>query len=310
MIKKYFISIISVTLIVTGFILIIVFSFNSSFNDGSGNLNPDLASKYGSLVGGLVGALFSLAGILLIFESLITQKRTFDKQQFESKYFELIRYHRENVSQIEVTMKNNDKPLSGYKALVHFKNNIEHILTSVKEYTQKEQFCDEDILKHQIKIAYVFFFYGFEENSLDSSIKMLSNTYKPDYNNLSYWKQIFDYSKDDIINSDKYNTNGHQELLGHYFRHLYNSFMFIKNTPTLNNIEKYEYGKILRSQLSTYEQAILFYNALSPFGQPWISNNLITEFQLIKNIPPHFLTDINPKQYFGKIIFEWEKNTT
>lgn len=45
-------------------------------------------------------------------------------------------------------------------------------------------------------------------------------------------------------------------------------------------------------------------NALSPFGKTWLTNNLIEEYQLIKNIPPDFLDGLNPKNYFPKINFD------
>ncbi|MEJ5962927.1 hypothetical protein [Pedobacter immunditicola] len=64
-------------------------------------MDADLPSKYGSLVGGLIGPLFSLAGFFLLYETIIAQKRSFESQQLETKFIELIRYHRENVSSME-----------------------------------------------------------------------------------------------------------------------------------------------------------------------------------------------------------------
>ena len=44
-----------------GFISIVVFTFHPSFNDLSFNLSPELASKFGSFIGGLVGPILALA---------------------------------------------------------------------------------------------------------------------------------------------------------------------------------------------------------------------------------------------------------
>jgi len=303
--KQYIIPTLAVLLIITGVILIFYFASDNSFNDGSGVIDPGLASDYGSLIGGLVGALFSLAGLLLIFANLIAQKKSFDRQQFENKYFELIRYHRDNVWRIEVDNSKNDK-LTGYKAFVYFKENIEQILSIIKELSINKTLKGEELKRAQISIAYMFFFYGFGEKSLEDIKTALKNIHKPIYDNISALDQIFDICKDDITLQKEFSTDGHQELLGHYFRHLYNSFMYLKKSPYLNSKEKYEYGKILRSQLSTFEQAIIFYNSLSPIGNNWVENKIINDFQIIKNIPQHFLDDINPKDYFGDVKFEWE----
>ena len=293
------ISIFSVFLIITGFALIIIFTFNSSFNDGSGILNPDLASKYGSFIGGLVGSIFSLAGILLILENLIVQRRISYSQQFENKLFELIRYHRENVNHIETAL--------GHNAMVLFKENIEAILRKVKWFTVKNFFEEENKDRDQIRIAYIFFFYGLENHSINSIKKILPEYNQPEvYDDYTKIDIIFEAVKESIENDKNYSIEGHQEVLGHYFRHLYQSFMFIKDAEHLNKKQKYGYAKMLRAQLSTFEQAILFYNIMSPVGQTWVTNNLVNGFQLIKNIPPYFLDGINPKDYFPQIKFEWE----
>lgn len=297
---------VSFLLVIIGFVLIIYFAFNPAFNDGSGIIDSKLASEYGNLIGGLVGALFSLAGLILIYTNFIAQKKSLDIQQFENKFFELIRYHRENVRNIEINKINGDK-IIGHNAFVYFKNCIEYILDFIKLYLSDEAFNEINNPKNQISIAYIFFFYGFEDNSLELIKKSLKGIHKliGDNENTSFLDVIFNSCKEKV--KEKFLTAGHQEFLGHYFRHLYNSFMFIKNYKNLNSDEKYNYGKILRSQLSTYEQAVIFYNILTPIGESWIQNNLIDEFQIIKNIPTNFLKDINPKDFFNNIKFEWEK---
>jgi hypothetical protein len=65
---------------------------------------------------------------------------------------------------------------------------------------------------------------------------------------------------------------GHQSRLGHYYRHLFQTIIFV-NSQKLN-INKYEYVKMLRSQLSIHEQALLFINSFTDLGDDWRSSKL------------------------------------
>jgi hypothetical protein len=128
----------------------------------------------------------------------------------------------------------------------------------------------------------------------------------------------------DLIFKDDFNKyyGGHQHRLGHYFRHLFQSFKFVNYNEHLTEQEKYFYAKTLRAQLSTYEQAILFINSISTFGMKWeylpekhllknkedIKNcQLITRYNLIKNLPGYHMFGIRYKSYYPNIKYEAEE---
>ncbi len=83
---------------------------------------------------------------------------------------------------------------------------------------------------------------------------------------------------------------------------------YIDSSNLISKEEKYKYIKLFRSMLSNYEQALLFFNALSSIGKRWMTNNWIVTYKMIKNIPHNFLNPLNPKEYFPKIIFEFEED--
>lgn len=126
---------------------------------------------------------------------------------------------------------------------------------------------------------------------------------------------------DDVNIMKNYNFikyyGGHQHRLGHYFRHLFQTYKFIENQDLLDDNQKYFYGKTLRSQLSTYEQSLLFINSVSSLGFKWeyspekndkgVDNNFISKYALIKNVSGRKLLDISYKSYFPKIKFEYEE---
>jgi hypothetical protein len=78
----------------------------------------------------------------------------------------------------------------------------------------------------------------------------------------------------DFLALDGYSKyySGHQHRLGHYFRHLFQTYKYLHYHPNLTIKEKYFYGKALRAQLSTYEQALFFINSISPMGMKWELN--------------------------------------
>lgn len=71
------------------------------------NINMPIAGQIGDFVGGLAGTFFTLVGVLLLFETLALQRKelmesrkVFEKQQFETTYFNLINLYQEVVKSL------------------------------------------------------------------------------------------------------------------------------------------------------------------------------------------------------------------
>lgn len=63
-------------------------------------------------------------------------------------------------------------------------------------------------------------------------------------------------------------------VLGLYFRQLYHIVKMVATSQVMvDEKEKYEYVKILRTQLSDYEQILLYYNSLANMGKKWNEPN-------------------------------------
>jgi hypothetical protein len=118
-------------------------------------------------------------------------------------------------------------------------------------------------------------------------------------------------------NYEKY-YGGHQFRLGHYFRHLFQTVLFIDKSDLWNYHSKYSYIRLLRGQLSTYEQAILFFNSLSQLGRVWeletklnpataieLNSHLITKYDLIKNIHSDvMIPNISSSMFYPFVSYE------
>lgn len=71
--------------------------------------------------------------------------------------------------------------------------------------------------------------------------------------------------------------------------------------------------KILRAQLSNFEQVILYYNSISVLGNAWITNDYIKNYHLLTNLPLSFADfGITPEEKFADNIksdpdfFDWQ----
>lgn len=292
-----------------------------------GNIEPSIWGDYGSLVGGLLGPLLTLASILFILDNIENQKDSLEQQresvkqqerllqqekinfvksQVESRFFELINFHKQNVNEIK---SNNKQSVDVFETL---HNEFHYTFNRIKPCSNISgniNSLERDYIN--IQIAYLFFFYGFTN---DDRCK----------NNYSYWfERINKYKRANItfdFSKIGCTLSAHQSILSHYYRHLFQSVKFINEQPSkyFNYEEKYNFVKTLRAQLSNHEQALLLYNSISPLGDAWeldinISDpnrKMITKYNMIKNLPPGFTREIDPKCFYPDVYFEFDDKPT
>lgn len=381
-------QIIAWTFMIIGTIIICLFLRKSSLDGFSLSflLPTDYAStgQFGDFIGGVVGTFFALAGTLLIFLSFYQQAKENKRIAFESMFFEMIRLHRDNVTEMRYHKfrKGEDKVFENRQVLnLIFKEFIE-CYRDVKKFSNSKN--EDDYLNKRynrklrnitfkinpgmslielaiIDISWSIVFYGLSTEGESAIRKSFSKKYnhnyyykllyyvklkpkKSNFNRFSNWtilralelRQLLPLI-DELYNNrahpeqtnnlsenairlqvhlpyEKY-YGGHQFRLGHYFRHLFQSYIYLNNHLDLNENQKYYYGKLLRAQLSTNEQGLLFVNSLSSLGMKWEYNpassknnsGLITNYNLIKNLPDVHMFGIRYKAYYPKVKFEFEE---
>lgn len=83
--------------------------------------------------------------------------------------------------------------------------------------------------------------------------------------------------------------SGHGIRFGHYFRHLFQMVKFVVDQPEnlIETVDKRQYLRMLRAQLSDNEQLFLYLNYLGGYGAPWEKNNnsYFSDFRMIHNLP-------------------------
>ena len=373
---------------------ILVYFLGKSAADGysiilGARTNYEVTGQFGDFVGGVIGTFFALAGTFLIYLTFKEQSDENKRTAFEATFFEMIRLHRENVSELRYKKYSSDNYesyenrqvlriifqefIECYRDVKKFsdsKDPLDYIkpkyLERINETIKKNNSKVNAIELARIDIAYCMIFYGvgsegeivlrklFQkkynddyyfkllyyiklkpkrsneerftnwENARNSNLKQLHELIEELYPSRSNPKESNNFSQmaSDFkmhIPYEKY-YGGHQFRLGHYFRHLYQSYKYLNESAFLNEDQKYAYGKMYRAQLSTYEQALLFINSISSIGMKWELmpersdgdknySNLITKFNLIKNLPGDHLSGIRYKTYYPSVKYESDEQS-
>lgn len=173
------------------------------------------------------------------------------------------------------------------------------------------------------RIAYGLFFYGdlYHVNANNEpEVEEIVNNMMPSITKNGTWEE---HSYDFLLNHEITQGNiphfpwdmlkGYNDQLGHYFRHLYQmvKFLALADSKIVPETDKNEYARIIRAELSDYEQALLFYNAASDPSFSWNNpinveaNNeysqrgLLSRFRLIKNLPGNIMyRGIDPWSFY------------
>ena len=116
-------------------------------------------------------------------------------------------------------------------------------------------------------------------------------------------------------------ARGHNAQLGHYYRQMLQIVKYASESAPqmIDEKQKYNYVKLLRSQLCDAEQILLYYNSLSIMGKAWNEQHgaddddiqtwgYILRFRLIKNIPSNYpFFGVTPIEYYKEKTHKWRQ---
>lgn len=312
--------------------------------------------EIGDTIGGIMGPFVAIAAAGLTFVAFwvqykanILQRNDIATERLEAKYYKMLDIYSGITNGVVVhgvKGKEAFAELTGeftytfytirkiFNDVVCGTDNIEKesnrqkalILELQKDKKKRDEFL--------VKLAYNLFFYGQhymvvdiphpEYTELAEKIKQIGFQYNrtPIHNGRTF----ADYVKSGYFELDNFYNGfssslyeGHSDFLGHYFRHLFQMVKFVASMDDklVNEETKYGYVKILRSQLSDYEQILLYYNSLTDQGSAWNKKHgdrfpedagYIARFRMIKNLPPNFpLFGVLPVNLYKEDSKKWSK---
>lgn len=276
-----------------------------------GFINFSGTGEIGDTIGGIMGPFIAILAALLTFvafwaqfdanRELIKENR---RNHFESRFYKMLDIHLDSVSDLN-RRKNDDKTDSIFhewcceienlfnllKTQSDFGGVIEELKKKCKgdpdqkefvEFLSSMQYSHEVLEQVIFEIVYTLFFTG------STSTLRYGNSHQTFLAN-QYASLLMTYllARDDE-SSNLLKVKPKNELLGRYYRHLFQMVKFVVAQPDELFDEKdwkNSYLSVLRSQMSDYEQMLLYYNAQSSIGSAWNENHFIEDYKMIKNIP-------------------------
>lgn len=257
----FIITIVAVTvLIISIFVFIILGSWSFSKI-----LDEAKIAQFGDFVGGFVGPLFAFVGVILFYVALTDQRK--------------------DIKINQSTLENQVRALN--HQILEFQAQNKEL-----EAQRKEMVLTREIYEQQSKTMRI--------QQFDSIFFPLLNVYIAIKNNLNldepekdFFKKIFTKMTSEFSQIDPHICHNeiikkftdvyleHQGILSHYFKTIYRIAKTI-DSSTLTEEDKFSYFKILRSQMTEFEQIILYYDYHTIYGEK--SCRMALKYNLLKHI--------------------------
>lgn len=253
-------------------------------------VNAEKIAQFGDFIGGIVGSLWSLAGVILFYVALTEQRKDIEinrdtlkaqvsalNQQIEE--FELQRTElsetrkvfEEQSETLKIQRFENTffQLLSLHHELVD-KLNFSKTFMTLNERLEKREVLSKAFADLEIKLKY--------SNSIEERTSTGSTEYKDDIpeNKEIAIKRLNKAYKE-------FYFDDYKQILSHYFRNVYHIFKFIYFSELIEESKKQFYATLVRAQLSSDELFLILYNSLHQgLGYPNFLF-LIKEFDIMQN---------------------------
>jgi hypothetical protein len=266
------------------------------------NWSSTKAGEFGDFVGGYFGTVFLVISVAVVVGSYRNQRAYERTTAFESRFFELLRYHRDNTAEIEV------EGLKGRRAFVSFLREWRLLIQLVRflEGTRIERLN----VRQRASLSYLAFFHGSGPNGrralekaahaaghstsvVDSLVGCMSHdwtVYSQQRRGKSPRPELCfgTVSESELRPLAYVPYEGHHSRLAHYFRHLLHLVRYAcEHSPKGTAAE---YIDLVRAQLTTHEQAI-FALHISGAAGPSTPEERVQRYQLINDIPAGFFSE-------------------
>lgn len=274
------------------------------------SIDAEKFGQFGDFVGGLVGSVWAFAGIILFYVALKDQQQDikinrkaleqqineFRAQTDEAKETRAVMIAQSktlNIQQFESTFFSSLTLLNSIiQSITYIVPPLNALIADSYPYDTTQKYLGRDSFK------YFYFDLGKEYRYLvrDYVVNQLKQSYSTSGSYVIPIDKQQEFANSAYLEFFK----SHQSHVGHYFRTMYNIMRFIKDKSPENR--KY-YSNLVRSQLSTYEHLLLFYNCHSDYGKERFKP-LLEEFSMLDNMEKSELLDNDHLNFFSKTAYK------
>lgn len=263
---------------------------------------PPGSAQYDGLLGDYIGGVWGTVIVALTFLVVLATWRATRRIDYKTKTYqvfaEMLRTHEEIVQSLSLG------DVRGRDAIALILSEFSFIYKATQSHVPNYATWN---LHQRIDVAYTYTYYGPQLQTQRILAKYGAENLKLIGDAVSKKQASNSESQSDRHRQRLF--KGHQNRLSHYFRNLYAIHAFIEGSD-LSESEKISLGKVLRSKLSNYEQALLALNVLSHLGEEWKHSGILAKYRPIKNVPRNFFSfdedHFDIKNEFPYIVFEWE----
>ena len=256
---------------------------NFSITHINGTFVSSLRDNPGEFIGGTIGVLFTFTATIFLFITFKEQRDQFKitKQAeyytlFETTYFNMLNM----LAKVERSVDDNIRQSKSSASTM-----IEYYRNFKKQYDNDSQSNKEIISIEE----------GLSEKDLQISVVQKASQY------------YGDYFKDFVMAND---CN-----IGYYYRYVYNVVKFVYDQYQFDDIQRdrKKYLNLLQAQLSDEEMALIFYDAISDYGEnkdgKKLFHDILDEVQFLENVKPDTLLNKNHCFFYSKTGFAFLSQT-
>ncbi len=270
--------------------IIFLWEENFSIND---SINSEKISQFGDAIGGIVGSIWSLAGVILFYVALTEQRKDIQinrealNTQIEAlnKQIEEFELQRHELEETREVFKEQSETLR----IQRFENTFFQLISLHHDLVDKLKFSKsgKSFERREMLIEAC--------DDLNSAIFFENSTVGRNLYGEAIRKPNVAENKDEArsrIGAAYHNFyfKNYKQTLSHYFRNVYHIFKFIYKSDLIHNEKKQFYASLMRAQLSSEEQFLILYNSLmTDLGYPNFLF-LIKEFEILQNFDFNLIT--------------------
>jgi hypothetical protein len=232
----------STILVFVGGLVILWFIIRGYFYDNFINpaqgIDLEKSAQFGDFIGGFVGVIFTIVGIVLLYETLALQRnefeesrKVFQRQQFENKFFSLLKVYQDIIVSMHYDIPNSAEKFIGKEFFIKHKEDVYNSYTPTNSFYKNRKIAID---------AYTQFYIANKEN-IAHYFRTLYRLFRLIDETKYTWKEKMSYAKivrGQLSESELFFLNYNAcTPYGAKFRELIVGFNLTKHLPLLERVE-------------------------------------------------------------------------
>ena len=277
---------------------VILFLWNESLSQKS-DLNSEKVAQFGDFIGGIIGSIWSLAGVILFYVALTEQREDIKinrkalEAQVEAlnqqiKEFELQRVELGETRKVFIEQSETLK-IQRFENTFFQLFSLHHELVDKLSFKWTGPFEQTALLEKRAVLSKAF--EDLQNKFTQSNYVWVKDSFGIESSKLDIPKTIEIAEVRMIEVYKELYFDDYKQILSHYFRNVYHIYKFILTTKLIEKSKKQFYASLVRAQLSSDELYIIFYNSMHHgLGYPNFLF-LIKEFDIMQNFDFRIIDD-------------------